>query len=362
MNVEVVSPVVSVLMRVHNGERFLAQAIRSILGQTFRDLELIILDDGSTDTTATIAESFRRADARVVLHRDERRGGVAVALNRAASTARGEFLAVMDADDVALPRRIETQVRFLREHPSVCLVGSSISVIDEAANHICTLRYPVNSARIDQARAYSNPIATSTAMFRRSVFNAVGGCRSVLLYSEDYDLWLRMGEVSETTNVGEILVLYRIHKAQQSNADFQTQLHLVGWTQASALARHEGRPDPLARSDLTMDQLSDQKLPDAVLRRALPEECAARAHFFVQVGAPVAALRIMDAGMAIFSAEDPEPRARTRLHVARARAHVSLHAWPSVARDLMSALLSDPREVIRSVRQAVHHTARRYAD
>src|SRR5262245_39958720 len=116
------APLVSVVMPAYNGERFVVEAVRSILAQTFRDFELIVVDDGSTDRTAELVAAEQSRDPRVVVHRQPSNQGFRIALNAGCALARGELIARMDADDVSLPERFERQVAFLRAHPEVGVV------------------------------------------------------------------------------------------------------------------------------------------------------------------------------------------------------------------------------------------------
>ncbi len=125
------APVVSVLMPTYNGERFLRPAIESILNQTFRDFELIVIDDGSRDQTAEILREFAARDNRILVLTNERNLGIAAATNRGLAAARGEFVALQDHDDISLPHRIQTELEFLHSHPEIALVGSAATLIDE---------------------------------------------------------------------------------------------------------------------------------------------------------------------------------------------------------------------------------------
>jgi len=122
-------PRVTVTMMVYNAERYLRQAIDSVLNQTFTDFELLFLDDASTDRSLEIIQSY--SDPRIRLIRNENNRGVAYSRSKALPLARGEYVAVLDADDVALPERLQVQVSYLDSHPDICLVGSSCQVIEE---------------------------------------------------------------------------------------------------------------------------------------------------------------------------------------------------------------------------------------
>ena len=128
------SPKVSVLMAVCNGARFLREAVDSVLGQTLADLELIVVDDASTDDTPAILDSY--GDPRLVRLRKERNVGPYRARNWALPRCRGQYIAPMDADDVSMPTRLEKQARYLDEHPEVVLVSANMEVTDEAGRHL----------------------------------------------------------------------------------------------------------------------------------------------------------------------------------------------------------------------------------
>ena len=123
------APTVSVVMTVYNTERYVGEAVGSVLGQTFGDFEFVIVDDGSTDRSTTILKDFAARDPRIRLVSRPNTGIVAAA-NEGIGLARGRYLARMDSDDVCLPRRFETQVNYLEQHPECVLVGSRVTVVD----------------------------------------------------------------------------------------------------------------------------------------------------------------------------------------------------------------------------------------
>src|SRR5262249_39912793 len=137
------SPAVSVVMSVFNGERYLDEAIGSILSQTFRDFEFIVIDDGSTDSTPQIFAGYPKTDPRTVVHRQAHQGIIA-ALNAGCSLARGGYIARMDADDVALPERLQRQVEYLESCPKVGVVGSSINIIDADGKLVSITTFPTD--------------------------------------------------------------------------------------------------------------------------------------------------------------------------------------------------------------------------
>ena len=206
-------PRVSVLLPVWNGEAFLKPAVESILRQTFSSFELIVIDDGSADASAAIAEKFACGDNRVrVLRRAHE--GLSAALNAGLTAARGEYVARMDADDVSLPHRLQTQVEYLDAHPACVAAGAWIEVVDEAGLHLGLKTFVETHEEISAALYQGvSPIAHPTIVARRDALRAAGGYDARRYPSEDLDLWFRLAESGELANLGEALLQHRRHKA-----------------------------------------------------------------------------------------------------------------------------------------------------
>lgn len=201
------SPTVSVIMSVYNGERYLRKAVASILHQTFEDFEFIIINDGSTDGTREILESYH--DDRIVLiHQDN--AGLTKALHRGLSLARGEYVARIDADDVAKPSRLENQLQFLKKHPKVMLVGSNCYNIDENGSVLSLTDLPVDEVQIKWNLLFYNCLRHSTVMFRRKEVDNLGGYNTAIPYAQDYDLWMRIAGKYSVANLKEPLVYLRV--------------------------------------------------------------------------------------------------------------------------------------------------------
>lgn len=205
-------PNVSVILPVWNGEAFLKPAIESILGQTLASLELIVIDDGSTDGSAAIAEEFASGDDRVrVLRRPHE--GLSAALNAGIAAARGEYVARMDADDVSVPDRLQKQVAYLDAHPACVAAGAWIEVVDEAGRHLGLKTFVTTHDEISAALLRGiSPIAHPTVVARRDALRAAGGYDGQRYPSEDLDLWFRLGERGELANLGEALLQHRRHR------------------------------------------------------------------------------------------------------------------------------------------------------
>lgn len=195
-------------MTVYNGMPWLAEAVDSILAQTYEDFEFVIVNDGSTDDSVDYLNQLK--DSRIrVMHQEN--GGTAVASNAGLAWCRGEFLARMDADDIAVPDRFEKQIRFLRENPDVGLVGSNIiplgqrkagSVIQLASEHDEIYR---------QLLAGHHALCHPAIMMRTGLLKRLGGYWKLQGMFDAWDMFLRMGEVSRLANIAEPLLKYRIH-------------------------------------------------------------------------------------------------------------------------------------------------------
>jgi len=211
-------PKISVLMAVFNGERYLSQAIDSILNQTFPDFEFLILDDGSTDRSFAILRGYATRDPRIHLtHRDNQ--GLTRSLNELMQQARGELIARIDADDIALPERFKRQVLFLAQNSDVVCVGSSLDWIDEQGRFIAHCPMPEGNDELQQLMLGGiSMLHHPCAMFRRLAALQVGGYDERLKTSADLDLWLKLGEIGNLANLPETLLLYRLHPQSITNA------------------------------------------------------------------------------------------------------------------------------------------------
>jgi glycosyltransferase involved in cell wall biosynthesis len=201
------APAVSVLMAVFNGAPWVEDAIGSVLEQTLEDLELIVIDDGSTDATPEILGRVRDPRLRV-----ERRppGGLTRSLNVALGFARSALIARLDADDLALPERLERQRAFLAANAEVGLLGTGAREVDEAGRTAREIRPPADDRAIRRALIRRNPFVHSSVMMRRSVLERVGGYDEALPVAQDYDLWMRMSRLTRLANLPEPLVVRRL--------------------------------------------------------------------------------------------------------------------------------------------------------
>ncbi len=256
-------PQVSVVIPVWNGERYLKQAIESILAQDFADFELIVVDDGSTDDSARIAAGFA-PDRRVKVLKQEN-AGVVAARNAGLMAAGAEFIAFLDADDIAEPTRLSKQLAYLQANPKVAVVGSHIACFSDGQGLLRTQEFPAGPARLAEALEKGNPLAQPAVMLRKSMAMAVGGYREAFRFgAEDYDLWLRLAEKHPLDNLPETLTLYRIHPESLTHRRRHEQTFGAIAAAVAHRRRTAGRPDPLvglhvplASTDLALLDLSE---------------------------------------------------------------------------------------------------------
>ena len=203
-------PQVSVIMAVYNAAPFLREAVASILTQTYNDFELIAVDDSSSDASLSILEGFDEPRIRVIRHQTNT--GAALSRNDALAVARGELIAIMDADDVCVSTRLERQVAFLDANPHVGLVGCGVYDNISARGELLHTSYlPEHNEAIQRAILEQWCFLHSSLMFRTGLYRAVGGYRKEFEPAEDHDFVLRMLERCQAYNLGEPLVSYRFN-------------------------------------------------------------------------------------------------------------------------------------------------------
>jgi len=204
-------------MPVYNGEKYLAEAIESILTQTFADFEFVIVDDGSQDGSAAIIRDYAKRDERIRVIRHERNQGVTTARNSGIAASRGEFIAAMDHDDISLPQRLEKQVDFLQSHPDIGVVGTFLQSVSQEMSRLHLHEKPQQHALI--VLRYSlgaTPIAGPTIMVRRKTMLSVGGYEESIKVADDRDLFSRLFWQARFANLPEELYLHRRYDQQTS--------------------------------------------------------------------------------------------------------------------------------------------------
>ncbi len=242
------APAISVAMSVYNGERFLAEAIESVLGQRFADFEFLILDDGSRDGTRDIISAYAAIDERIrPIYRENR--GLVISLNQLLAEARAPLVARMDADDICHRDRFLLQKQFLDDHPDYGVVGSRCTDIDENGQPwpVCSPPHPLTHegflAAIDRAEPL---LCHPSVMYRRKLVLGVGGYHAAFRHCEDLDLWLRLASVTRLGNCPEQLLHYRHYADQVSSRHATEQQTGAAVAKLAYLERIAGRIDPTA--------------------------------------------------------------------------------------------------------------------
>lgn len=202
------SPSISVLTAVYNGTPYLREAIDSILNQTFSDFEFIIINDGSTDETAEILSSY--TDPRIRIIKNSKNLGLTKSLNIGLKIARGIYIARMDADDIALPERLQIEKKFLDNHLDIVAVGSEIDLINEDGKKVGE-KHLIQYPEIIRFRmVIANQLAHPTILFRKSIIIENGGYDEHFKYAQDYELWSRLNERNyHFSNIAASLLRYR---------------------------------------------------------------------------------------------------------------------------------------------------------
>jgi hypothetical protein len=204
-------PLISVVMPVYNAEKYLVQAVASIIEQSSRDWELICVNDGSTDNSGRILGWFAEQDNRIRVI-NQKNLGIVAALNGGCTIARAPLICRMDADDVALPDRLERQSLFMRRHPNCTVVGAAIVEIDADGEPLHVSSLPnEHAAIVDNLLHRRTGHFHPTTMFRAAALEAVGGYRAKYQWIEDHDLWLRLAQRGNLANISEPLLCYRQH-------------------------------------------------------------------------------------------------------------------------------------------------------
>ncbi len=212
------SPILSVILPVYNCEKFVSEAVQSVLNQTFSDFELLIIDDCSTDATVSIIQSF--SDDRINLICKKKNSGYTDSLNYAISIAKGNYIARMDGDDVCLPSRFQKQIKIMNADEEVILCGTAVQIIDSDT----ILKHPINHDYIKLKLCFSNAFFHPTVMFRKEVFNTFQYNKN-FEPAEDYDLWTQLVFKGKVINIDEVLLKYRVHANQISNYKNEIQVN-----------------------------------------------------------------------------------------------------------------------------------------
>lgn len=206
---EGINPVVSVLVPIFNSASYVEEAVYSVINQTFRDFEILLIDDGSTDDTEAILHHLIHLDNRIRLVQREHRG-LTESLNEGIRLARGEYIARMDSDDFSRPSRLEKQIKFLNKYPSITVCGCSMEIYEKPGHY---WKVPLEHEAIMARMLFECCLFHPTTMFRKSIVSEFGCYSADRAVAQDYDLWQRMGASGRVrfANLKEPLVRYRTH-------------------------------------------------------------------------------------------------------------------------------------------------------
>lgn len=230
---------VSVIMSVYNGEKYLKEAIDSILSQSFTNFEFIIVNDCSTDSSLDIIRSY--SDERIKIINNDVNIGLTKSLNKALSQAKGEYIARHDADDISLPNRFEEQVRYLNKYVDVAVLGTSICLIDETGKTVRKQLALIKPNTNDFFKG--NQISHGSAMFRKAIMTKLDAYNELFKYGQDYELWLRVARDYKLRNLPEMLYQLRFHRQNIGfmNRDESSLYHIL----ALRLMRNDTKNDML---------------------------------------------------------------------------------------------------------------------
>ena len=204
---------VSVVAAVYNGEKYIEKSFLSILNQTFDEFEFIIVDDGSSDNTLEKIRNINDPRMRIIRQDNQ---GQTNALIRGIEQAQGELIARFDQDDLSLPNRLMSQVKFMDTHPNAVLCGSRFKELYKDKLIPQRVKFTQTNTEIKKVISYFNPFAHSAVMFRREAYLKTGGYDKSFAIAMDYDLWVRLMEVGEVHNIDEVLTIVRMHDGSTS--------------------------------------------------------------------------------------------------------------------------------------------------
>lgn len=207
------TPLVSFIISVHNDDRYLKKALISLSQQTYSNIEILCINDNSTDHSNQILDTHTLSDHRFNVSHESENLGLTKRLNELATQANGKYLARMDADDMALPNRIETQVEYLENDQDIVALGTWATRIDTNDRPLSNWETPLHNNEIETKHLSGRPgqIIHPTALIRKDAFQKVGGYCESYRYTQDYDLWLKLGEIGLLENLPVHLLKYRVH-------------------------------------------------------------------------------------------------------------------------------------------------------
>lgn len=242
------NPLVSVLVATYNSEDFIKETLDSLLKQTYKNLEILVCDDASSDSTVDIIKGYQERDSRIVLIQNSKNLGISLNMNNGIHKAKGEYIAILDADDWAYPYRIEEQVKVMEEDKNVVLCSGYMHICDENLN-VKTLReYPLTDKEIRKAIVRYNPISHPASMWRKSAILKTSLYNKRFPINRDYDLLVRISEFGKYQNIPKPLIKYRVRKDSETGKRVRQTQWYAFYIQMKA---HFEYGFPLKFSDIT---------------------------------------------------------------------------------------------------------------
>jgi glycosyltransferase involved in cell wall biosynthesis len=344
-------PLVSVVMVIRNVERFLPEAIESILSQTYRNFEFIIVDFGSTDRSKVIAASYAEDDPRIALSEVPPCSYIDAKI-AACSLPTGQYIAIQDADDLSLPDRLTAEVDFLESHPQVGLLGGAVQWINAKGDLLPSANdYPSDDGELRKELEVRNPFWHPTVLIRREAFVRVGGYRAVFIQSDDYDLWLRISEQYQCANLKQKVLNYRIHPQQLSFRKRKDQIVCALAAQAAAVLRREGKPDPLdSVTEITRALLSEMGVNEKLQMKSLAGGYFGYINHMFDAGSYAAIPEATEEMLQVCQGPYLEPRLVSDMHVLSAKAHWKQGKVLEGALSMVRAVRARPRVIARPLR------------
>lgn len=210
------NPKISVLMPVYNAEKYLGVALQSILDQSFRDFEFIIIDDGSTDNSLRIIKEYAVKDKRIVVLRSDKNLRTTKTLNKGLRLAKGKYVVRMDADDWSYPDRLQKQFEFMEKHKEVGVSGGAIEVCDRNLKVLNVRKYPISDSEARKIIFRYSPFAHPATIWIKAMLDKVGGYNENIPLSQDYELYFRIGKICKFANLDSVLLKLRVHDDSSS--------------------------------------------------------------------------------------------------------------------------------------------------
>jgi glycosyltransferase involved in cell wall biosynthesis len=232
------SPAISIILPVYNASKYLPTAIESVLNQTFSNFELIIIDDGSTDSSGKIIRKYALQDKRIKAKKNYRNQGICRTLNYGLSMVKGEYIARMDADDWSYPDRLKLQYRFMKCHPETVVCGSAIDICNEKLDIKNQRFYPISDKKVREKIFRINPFAHPAVMFKKQAVIDAGGYNEKLSGVEDYDLYFRIGKLGKFANLSETLLKLRTHSDSISGSTIERQARQNLYVRVKAISEY----------------------------------------------------------------------------------------------------------------------------